>query len=70
MDTKQNKRGITMSNIELYCKVQNVVMGCKTEQQFNIAKQYVRLAERMLPHEWCMEVILLVNAKERELLCK
>ena len=59
-----------MSNIELYCKVQNVVMGCKTEEQFKVAKEYVRLAERLLPHEWCMDCIMLVNAKEKELLCR
>ena len=59
-----------MSNLELYCKVQNVVMGCRTKEQFQIAKNYVRLAERVLPHEWCMEVIQLVNSKERELLCR
>lgn len=56
-----------MSNIELYCKVQNVVMGCQTQEQFDIAKNYVRLAERLLSHEWCMEVIQLVLVKEREL---
>jgi len=59
-----------MSNVELYCKVQNVVMGCKTPDQFAIAKNYVRLAEQVLPHEWCMEVIQLVLAKERELLTR
>lgn len=59
-----------MSNIELYCKVQNVIMGCRTQKQFDIAKNYVRLAERVLPHEWCMEVIQLVLVKERELLTK
>lgn len=59
-----------MSNIELFCRVQNVVMSCKTEGQLKVAKNYVRLAEKMLPHEWCMECIYLVNAKERELLCK
>ena len=56
-----------MSNIELYCKVQNVIMGCRTQEQFVIAKNYVRLAERVLPHEWCMEVIQLVLCKEKEL---
>ena len=59
-----------MSNVELYCKVQNVVMGCRTEEQFKVAKEYVRLAERILPHEWCIECIRLVNSKERELLCR
>ena len=59
-----------MSNIELYCKVQNVIMSCKNEEQLKIAKNYVRLAERVLSHEWCMEVIQLVLAKERELLVK
>ena len=59
-----------MSNIELYCKVQNVIMSCRTQEQFDIAKNYVRLAERVLPHEWCMEVIQLVLAKEKELLSR
>jgi len=59
-----------MSNIELYCKVQNVIMGCRTQEQFTIAKNYVRLAERVLPHEWCMDVIQLVLAKEREMLTR
>jgi len=56
-----------MSNIELYCKVQNVIMSCRTQEQFDIAKNYVKLAERVLSHEWCMEVIQLVLAKEKEL---
>lgn len=59
-----------MSNVELYCKVQNVIMSCQTQEQFTVAKNYVRLAERVLPHEWCMEVIQLVLAKERELLTR
>jgi len=59
-----------MSNVELYCKVQNVIMGCRTQEQFTIAKNYVRLAERVLPHERCMDVIQLVLAKERELLVR
>ena len=59
-----------MSNIELFCKVQNVVMGCKTPEQFKVAKEYVRLAERILPHEWCMEVIQLVLVKEKEMLTR
>ena len=56
-----------MSNIELFCKAQNVIMSCKTEEQFKIAKSYVRLAENYLSHEWCMEVIRLVLCKEKEL---
>ena len=59
-----------MSNIELYCKVQNVIMSCKNEEQLKIAKNYVQLAERVLSHEWCMEVIQLVLAKEKELLSR
>ena len=59
-----------MSNIELYCKVQNVIMSCKNQEQLKIAKNYVQLAERVLSHEWCMEVIQLVLAKEKELLCR
>ena len=59
-----------MSNIELYCKVQNVIMSCKNEQQLKIAKNYVQLAERVLSHEWCMEVIQLVLTKEKELLSR
>ena len=59
-----------MSNIELYCKVQNVIMSCKNEEQLKIAKNYVRLAEQELSHEWCMDVIQLVLAKEKELLSR
>ena len=56
-----------MSNIVLYCKVQNVIMSCRTEEQLTIAKNYVRLAERVLPDWWCMEVIQLVLVKEMEI---
>ena len=56
-----------MSNVELYCKVQNVVMGCRTEEQLKVAKQYVRLAEKVLTHEWNLDVIQLLLAKEKEL---
>ena len=59
-----------MSNIELYCKVQNVIMGCTNEQQLAVAKQYVRLAQKVLDHEWNMDVIQVMIAKERQLTCR
>lgn len=59
-----------MSNIELYCKVQNVVMGCKTLKQLEVAKQYVRLAQKVLTHEWNLDTINLLLSKERELLSR
>lgn len=59
-----------MSNIELYCKVQNVVMSCKNDEQLKVAKQYVRLAQKVLTHEWNLDTIQLVLAKEKELLSR
>lgn len=59
-----------MSNIELYCKVQNVVMSCKTIEQLYIAKRYASLAQKKLTHEWCMDVIQLIISKERQLVCR
>jgi hypothetical protein len=56
-----------MSNIELYCKVQNVVMSCTNEKQFEVAKRYAKLAEDQLSHEWCMDIIKMVVSKERQL---
>ena len=59
-----------MSNTELYCKVQNVIMSCKNENQLNVAKQYVKLSQRILSHEWNMDTIQLLVSKERELLLR
>ena len=59
-----------MSNIQLFCKVQNVIMSCKNIEQLDIAKRYATLAQRVLTHEWNMDVIQLVVAKERALLCR
>jgi len=59
-----------MSNVELYCKVQNVVMSCKTTEQLEIAKKYANLAQKTLTHEWCMDVIQLIISKERQLVCR
>ena len=59
-----------MSNIELFCKAQNVVMGCTNEAQFAVAKQYVRLAQKVLEHDWNMDLIQVVVSKERQLLSK
>ena len=59
-----------MSNIELYCKVQNVIMSCKTEEQLKVARNYVHLSQRVLTHEWNMDVIQLILSKERELLSR
>jgi len=56
-----------MGNVELYCKVQNVITKCRTQEQLIIAKNYVRLAERVLPHDWYVEVIQLVLVKEKGL---
>lgn len=57
-----------MSNIELFCKVQNVVMSCKNEKQLKVAKEYVRLSQKVLSHEWNMDVIQLLISKEKQLL--
>ena len=59
-----------MSNIELFCKAQNVIMGCTNEQQLAGAKQYVRLAQKVLDHEWNMDLIQLMVTKERQLTCR
>ena len=59
-----------MSNIQLYCKVQNVIMSCKTHRQLNVAKKYMRLSQRILSHEWNMDVLHLMISKERELTCR
>jgi len=59
-----------MSNIQLYCKVQNVVMSCKTSEQLEIAKRYASLAQKKLTHAWCMDVIQLIISKERQLVCR
>jgi len=59
-----------MSNIELYCKVQNVIMSCKTEEQLKVARKYVHLSQRVLTHEWNMDVIQMMITKERELLSR
>lgn len=56
-----------MSNIELYCKVQNVVMSCMNEKQFEVAKRYAKLAEERLTQDWCLDIIKLVVSKERQL---
>jgi hypothetical protein len=56
-----------MSNLELFVKAQNVVMGCTNEAQFAVAKQYVRLAQKVLTHEWSMDLIQVVVSKERAL---
>lgn len=58
-----------MSNIQLYCKVQNVIMGCKTIEQLEVAKRYVHLAQKVLDHDWNMDVIQLIISKEKTLLC-
>lgn len=65
-----NQKETCVSNIELYCKVQNVIMSCKNTEQLDIAKQYTKLAQKVLTHEWNMDVIQLVVAKERLLLCR
>jgi hypothetical protein len=57
-------------DVRLYCKVQNVIMSCKTKKQFEIAKKYIQLAERKLSDDWCMKIIELVLVKERELFSK
>jgi len=59
-----------MNALELYCKVQNVVMGCKTEEQLEVAKNYVKAAEKYLPSDLCLECITMVTSKEKQLLCK
>ena len=59
-----------MSNVELYSKVNRVVMSCTNVEQLKIAENYVRLAEKVLTHEWCLEVIHLILAKEKELLSR
>ena len=56
-----------MSNIELFCKVQSVIMSCKTEEQLKVAKNYVHLSQKVLTHEWNMDIIRMMIAKEREL---
>lgn len=59
-----------MSNIELYCKVQSVIMSCKTEEQLKVARNYVHLSQRVLTHEWNMDIIHMMISKERELLSR
>mgnify|MGYP000314681477 CR=1 FL=1 len=59
-----------MSNVELYCKVQNVIMSCKNLDQLEVARRYATLAQKVLTHEWNMDVIQLVVAKERLLTCR
>lgn len=59
-----------MSNIELYCKVQNVIMSCKNSEQLEVAKQYAKLSQKVLDHEWNMDVIQLLVSKERQLTCR
>lgn len=59
-----------MSNIELFCKAQNVIMSCTNEQQLASAKQYVRLAQNVLDHEWNIDLIQVMVAKERQLTCR
>lgn len=56
-----------MSNIELFCKVQSVIMSCKTEDQLKVARNYVHLSQRVLTHEWNMDIIHTMLMKEREL---
>ena len=59
-----------MSNLELFVKAQNVIMGCKNEAQLAVAKQYVRLAQKVLTHEWNLDLIQVMVAKERQLTCR
>jgi len=59
-----------MSNIQLYCKVQNVIMSCTNMEQLNIARRYASLAQKRLTHDWCMDVIQLIVSKERMLTCR
>jgi hypothetical protein len=59
-----------MSNVQLYCKVQNVIMSCKSYEQLKIAKRYASLSQKLLDHAWCLDVIQLILAKEKELLSR
>ena len=56
-----------MSNVELYCKVQNVIMSCKNCEQLEVARRYANLSQKVLSHEWNLDVIQLLVAKERQL---
>lgn len=56
-----------MSNLQLFCKVMNVIMSCRTKEQLNTAKRYVHLSQKKLSHEWNMDVINMVIYKEREI---